>query len=137
MTKVESYGEHTFSGSLLFESSLDSTMPEFDRFALGGFLRLSGFQHNQLTAQHAALGEVVYYKKLGVMPRGLGNATYLGGSLEAGNVWQDRHDIASSDLIWAGSVFFGADTVLGPFYLAYGQSQGNTSSVYLVLGQTF
>jgi NTE family protein len=137
MTKVVTYGEHTFSGSVLYESSLLSTMPEFDRFALGGFLRLSGYQHDQLTGQHAALGEVVYYKKLGVLPRGLGNATYVGGSVEAGNVWQNRHDIALSDLIWSGSVFFGADTVLGPLYLAYGQSQGNTSSIYFVLGQTF
>jgi len=137
MTKVASYGGHSFSGSLLFESGWKSTMPEFDRFTLGGFLRLSGYQRAQLTGQHAVLGEMVYYKKLGALPRGLGRGTYLGGSVEAGNVWQNRDDIALSDMIWAGSVFFGADTVLGPLYLAYGHAQGNTSSIYLVLGQTF
>ncbi len=137
MTKVVSYGEHTFSGSLSFESSLQSTMPEFDRFALGGFLQLSGYQHHQLTGQHAALGEVVYYKKIGVLARGLGTATYIGGSVERGNVWQNGSDIALADMIWAGSAFFGADTILGPLYLAYGRAQGNTASIYLVLGQTF
>ena len=137
MTKVVSFGEHTLSGSLSLESSLDSSMPAFDRFALGGFLRLSGYQHNQLTGQHAAFGDLVYYKRLGVLPRGLGSATYLGGSVEAGNAWQNRGDVTPAEMIWAGSVFFGADTVLGPLYLAYGHAQGNTGSVYLVLGQAF
>ena len=137
MTKVVSYGGHTFSGSLSFESSLQSTMPEFDRFALGGFLQLSGYQHKQLTGQHAALGEVLYYKKIGTLARGLGTATYIGGSVERGNVWQNGSDISLADMIWAGSVFFGADTMLGPLYLAYGHAQGNTASIYLVLGQTF
>ena len=137
LTKVATYGEHTFSGSLLFQSSLQSDMPEFDRFALGGFLQLSGYQHDQLTGQHAALGKLVYYKKFGVLPRGLGTAMYIGGSVETGNVWQNGSDIALADMTWAGSIFFGADTVLGPLYLAYGHAQGNTASLYLVLGQTF
>ena len=137
MTKVATFGEHTISGSVLFQTSLQSDMPEFDRFALGGFLQLSGYQRNQMTGQHAALGKVVYYKKFGVLPRGLGTATYIGGSVETGNVWQNGSDIALADMTWAGSVFFGADTMLGPLYLAYGHAQGNTASIYFVLGQTF
>ncbi len=47
---------------------------------------------------------------------------YLGASLEARNVWDDRSDMGFDDLIVAGSAFFGADLPIGPVYLAYGHA---------------
>jgi NTE family protein len=61
---------------------------------------------------------------------------YVGGSFEAGNVWQLRSDFSLSSLRTAASAFIAADTFMGPVWLAYGQSGGN-SSVYLVVGRVF
>ena len=79
-------------------------------------------------------GVTVYYNKLGnsaFLP------LYLGGSLEVGNVFEDRSDIGFSDSIFAGSLFLGADTLLGPVYLAYGNAEGGKSAYYIYLGRSF
>ena len=62
---------------------------------------------------------------------------YLGATLEAGNVWDDRGDMAFNDLIIAGSMFLGLDSPIGPVYLAYGHAEGGNDSVYLFLGRPF
>ncbi len=43
--------------------------------------------------------------------------TYLGGSLEGGNVWETYEDVSLDDLIGAGSVFLGVDLPFGPLQL--------------------
>jgi len=48
-----------------------------------------------------------------------------------------RTKIVLADMILAGSVFLGVDTVQGPLYLPYRHAQGNISLLNLVLGQTF
>ncbi len=58
---------------------------------------------------------------------------HLGGSLEAGGVWDQRRDIGSN-LIGAGSVFIGVDTFLGPIFLGYGYAQGGHNAAYLSFG---
>ena len=103
-------------------------------FLLGGLLNLSGLRDEQLAGSYLGFGRAVYYHKLATVPF-IGGAIYAGGSLEAGNVWQQRADVAASDLVKAGSVFLAADTFLGPFYIAYGRASGGASSFYLFLGR--
>ncbi len=43
----------------------------------------------------------------------------------------------ASSLIFAGSLFVGAETYLGPLYLAYGRAEGGHQSLYLYLGHKF
>jgi len=62
---------------------------------------------------------------------------YLGGSLEAGNTWQNTNDVDFNNLIGAGSLFFGLDTFIGPLYIAYGVAENNHSSFYLYIGKIF
>ena len=54
-----------------------------------------------------------------------------------GNVWQDRGDIGTDDLITGGSLFTGLDTFFGPIYLALGLAEGGETTLYLFLGQPF
>jgi len=103
-------------------------------FLLGGLLNLSGLRDTQLAGSYLGFGRVVYYHKLATVPF-IGGAVYAGGSLEAGNVWQQRADVAAGDLVKAGSAFLAADTFLGPFYFAYGRASGGASSFYLFLGR--
>ena len=108
-----------------------------DLFALGGLFNLSGFPSDELTGQNFASGALIYYRNIGAQEGLLNVPLYLGASLEAGNVWDDRSDMGFDDLIVAGSGFLGADTPLGPVYLAYGHAEGGNDSVYFFLGQTF
>jgi NTE family protein len=57
----------------------------------------------------------------------------LGGSLEAGGVWDTRHEIGKG-AIAAGSIFLGADTFLGPIFVGYGYAQGGHNALYLTFG---
>ena len=103
-------------------------------YLLGGFLNLSGLRYQQLEGSYLGLGRVVYYHRVAQVPL-IGGNFYAGGSLEAGNTWQQRGDASTGNLITAGSVFVAADTFLGPFYLAYGRASGGASSFYLLLGR--
>ena len=110
-------------------------IPVYDEFTLGGFLRLSGYQSEELRGQYAGLGRLVYYQNVGQLGGALGGNIYLGGSLEIGNTWDSSSDIKLDDLHPAGSVFAGADTLLGPLYLAFGLSDKDHYSLYLYLGR--
>jgi NTE family protein len=102
---------------------------------LGGFLRLSGLNFGALSGPHAAVGNLVYYRLLGDSARGLFDApVYLGGSLEAGNVWQDQSDIGLDSLIASGSIFLAFDTFFGAVYVAAGFAEGGEQAYYLSIG---
>jgi NTE family protein len=80
---------------------------------------------------------IYYYRLAGA---GLGEfhmPLYAGFSLEAGNAWATRGDISGRTLIYAGSLLVGAETYLGPIYLAYGQAEGGRHSLYLSVGHKF
>ena len=63
--------------------------------------------------------------------------SYVGASLETGNVWQDSKDASFNNTITAGSVFLGVDTPIGPLYLAYGHANSGDDSFYIYLGPRF
>ena len=103
-------------------------------FLLGGFLNLSGLRNGQLAGSYLGFARAVYYHPIARIPL-IGGTVFAGGSLEAGNVWQQRSSVSSSDLLKAGSVFLAADTFVGPFYFAYGRATGGASSFYVYLGR--
>jgi NTE family protein len=129
----------TLIPSLDIRTTLDNDdLPVQDTFPLGGFLNLSGYAADELYGRHTGLARLMVYREM--FSAGLGflnTPLYLGASVEAGNVWNRREDIRTESLIWAGSVFVGTRTFLGPIYLAYGQAQRDHSSLYLFLGQRF
>jgi NTE family protein len=115
----------------------DGDIPIYDQVPLGGFLNLSGLSRGVLFGENAALAELVYYRKLVELTPGFGRGIYGGFSIEAGEVWSDRREFAIDDAIVAGSVFLGADTLLGPLYLGVGVAEGGDTAVYLQLGPPF
>ena len=130
----ESFGAHTFGVGGRFETTIDGDAEIQNRFRMGGFLDLSGFNNDALSGQHSALLTGVYYRRfnqLKFLP------WYIGGSLELGNVWEERDDIDVDSAILSGSVFLGADTPIGPFYTGYGYAEGGNNSLFLFLGKTF
>jgi NTE family protein len=129
-----SWGRNILVGNLNLEVTPDDDAPIQSLYTLGGFLKLSGFDQDRLTGQQAALVRAVYMRRLKDTRF---FRAYLGGSLEWGNVWQDSSDIGD-DTIFAGSVFLGADTPIGPLYFGYGHNDsGEGGSLYLFLGPLF
>ena len=107
-------------------------------FPLGGFLNLSGLKANSIAGPHFAIARTIFYKQIGRGGPGyLDVPTYLGISLEAGNVWEHRGDASFGSLRHDGSVFLGMDTFLGPVYIASGFDDQGQRAFYLFLGRTF
>jgi len=133
-SRAKTWNDHTVLSQFTVNTTLDDDAPVYRLFSLGGFGQLSGFQESQISGQHSALVSAAYYRRfreLSAVP------LYAGASVEWGNVWQDRSDASIDNGLFGGSVFIGADTFFGPFYLGYGLSEGNTDSFFMFLGNPF
>jgi NTE family protein len=128
------WGRNTLTGRIGGFSTLEGTAPLGAGVRLGGFLRLSGLQEGQLSGQHAGLITLAYYRRISDIQF---FRSYLGASLELGNVWQDSKDASFDNTIFAGSVFLGVDTPIGPLYAAYGHADTDANSFYIYLGPRF
>ena len=119
-------------------TNLDSNPQIRTSFPLGGFLNLSGLAPDSISGKHYAIARGLYFRQVGRGGDGFLNVpTYVGLSLELGNIWDNRRDITLGSARRNGSVFLGLDTLLGPVYLGTGfDTEGNTA-FYLFLGRTF
>jgi NTE family protein len=64
-------------------------------------------------------------------------SAYAGATLEAGNVWDFADEIGFDSLRYSGSLFIGAESPLGPAYLAAGYSDSGDVAIYFYLGNPF
>ncbi len=136
-----SFGENDTNTILtggLVRYTAEGTPSVDSRPELGGLFRLSGLARDEVSGQHAALGLVSYYRDItGGQTSFVNLPVYVGFSLEAGQVFETRDDFKSFDLRYAGSLWVGLDTPLGPLYLAYGRAEAGRQSGYLFLGRAF
>lgn len=126
-----SWGRYTIIPSVELGKSTRGDTPFYALFRAGGFLRLSGFESDELSGQELALGRAVFYRRMNditFLP------VYVGGSLEYGAIGDD---IDEDDGKAAGSLFLGADSFFGPLYLGAGFAEGGNASAYMFLGQRF
>lgn len=131
-----SLGAHTLLPRFSLGLSLDDDLPFYDEFLLGGASTLSGFNADELHGKQKGLFKLMYYYQLSKNLLSFARASYLGGSLDLGNVWQDHNDISFSDSIFGGSIFYATDTILGPLYVGYGlNEEARDGAFFLSLGQ--
>ncbi len=136
--KPVTWGRNTILNLFKVATSFDSDLPDHQSLELGGFLNLSGYSPGEITGQHGFQYSMVFYRQIGgIQNSALGNAVYLGGSLEVGNGWYDLHDAGLVDLKYSGSILIGLDTILGPLYLAHGFAGAGRRINYFYLGRTF
>ena len=132
-----SMGPHTLELELKGGGAIDGDLPLYDLQYLGGLFNLSGYLINQLQGQQSVLGRVAYYYRLANVPVLL-KGLYAGMSLEAGQVYGRLDGSPSIGLLPAAAIFVGADSALGPVYLAYGHAfDGNLNTVYLYVGTSY
>ena len=136
---VKTWGAHSLLAGLDIQTQLDDVAGAQNLLSTGGLFRLSGFPRDALSGRHTATGRMIYYRQIRSNPlRGLLEASlYVGGSLEIGNAWQNSDDISLSNSLLAGALFVGADTFIGPVYLAGGLAEGGHSALYLFIGRPF
>ncbi|MCC5860525.1 MAG: patatin-like phospholipase family protein [Gammaproteobacteria bacterium] len=101
---------------------------------LGGLANLSGYGERQLAGPQVFLARSLLMRRMGDTQQLFSLPTYLGVSLEAGNVWEQRADFSFDDLIYAGALYLGISTPLGPVFLGYGRSSEGSSAIYLNFG---
>lgn len=115
-----------------------------EQYSLGGLFNLSGYPKNYLFGPDVRFASLIYMYKLHENKFSMFNSPlYLGSSLERGrvkdNIWQNAEQ--PSEWIWAGSVFLGWDSVIGPIYLGYGQAESlyrdKAYQFYLSIGQPY
>jgi NTE family protein len=132
------FGRHTVEALVAGGGKIGpEEIPVYDQFGLGGFLKLSGLQRDQLRSDRFAFGRLIYRGRVADIP--LFGGVQVGASLEAARlrplvpIW--RGEIVSGDLtVMAGSVFVGVDSPLGPLFLGFGYANRDNKAVYLFLG---
>jgi NTE family protein len=100
---------------------------------LGGFAQLTGLGESERLGSRALVGRALAYRRLneaGIVSVPL----YFGGSLEAGQNWLPGQPVRSRHLDIGGSLFLGADTLLGPVYLGYGRLSSGEGAAFLRIG---
>ncbi len=130
-----SKGRHSLLGLSNFYSALGTDSPE--TYNLGGLFKLSGYPIDSIAGQYGGNLTLLYLYRISDLPLGLGNGLYIGGSIEAGNLWAEQSDVDLSDLRYAGSLAIGADTIVGPVYLAMGISEDGDRALYFFIGRSF
>ena len=142
LTRAVTKGENTFLPRLALGTSFGTELATFDKFALGGFTNLSGYEKGEIVGARYGLVSLMFYRALGGLPESpLGSAVYVGGSLSMGYAWDHGETIAETfqwgDHASGASVFVGFDTLLGPIYLAQGFGDGGRRVSYFYLGRAF
>jgi NTE family protein len=135
-----SFGRDTFSFSASGGTTLQSNVSNDLNllFPLGGFLNLSALRADSLLGPNYGIARLMFYRQIGRGGPGyLDVPTYVGMSLEAGNVWQTRSEASFGNTQKDASLFLGMDTLLGPLYIATGFDQHGNQAFYLFLGRTF
>ncbi|PML51028.1 serine protease [Vibrio lentus] len=137
---AQSIEKHTLVAKFDFGmvESKNSVFP-IDPKELGGFLNLSGIPRNSLIGQNLAYGSLIYRYKWFENDFGLFESPfYIGASLEHGGVWSNNDlSLDEAPMYTAGSLFAGVDSPIGPIILAYGKTEGNYDSVYLIIGTSY
>ena len=132
-------GRHTVDGLIAGGNRIGSNeIPIYDQFELGGFLNLSGLSRAQLRSDRFVFGRLIYRSQVAKIP--VVEDVHLGFSLEGARlnpvipVWRGK--VVTGDLnVFAGSIFMGIDSPLGPLFLGFGYANSDNKAVYLYLGR--
>jgi NTE family protein len=125
---------NTFLLSGLYSGTVDGIAPIDRTFQTGGLFEMPGFGVNELSGQHLALLRLGYQRQL---TRIQAIDTYVGFTLQSGNVFNATDDISVDNFMMAGSAFLGFDTFAGPAWFGVGYAEEGSTAFYIQLGPIF
>ncbi|MEM1229017.1 MAG: patatin-like phospholipase family protein [Pseudomonadota bacterium] len=105
--------------------------------SLGGFRRITALPENSVPNNRYALASLEVFRRLTSTRQIVSVPVYLGATLEYAEVDLDIFAQGEEESILAGSVYLGAETVLGPFLLGVGVGSDDAFSVFLHFGRGF
>jgi NTE family protein len=132
-----SFGRDTLAFSAAGGTTLQANVTDLNlQFPLGGFLSLSALRADSLLGSNYGIARALFYRQIGRGGPGYFDLpTYLGLSLEMGNVWQSRSEASFGNTQRNASVWLGLDTFIGPVYIATGFDTHHNQQFYLFLGR--
>jgi NTE family protein len=131
-----SFGNHSFAVGWKFGGKIGSDpLPRFDQFQWGGLLQMSGYRTGQIYAEDLRFGRLMYYHR--IMKGTLFEGAYGGFSFEIGDVGKPLVPGSPTGTLRSGSLFVGADSLLGPMYFGYGRAEDGNSAIYFFLGRPY
>lgn len=129
-----SRGPHTvFAAAAGGASSPASHLPVREEFLLGGFGSLSGFGDGELRGEAFAALRAGWLRRIAEIPPAL-RAVVAGGWVEVGDAWDPSLD-DELDARSAITAAVGAETLLGPTFLAWSRAEGGHTRFTLSLGR--
>lgn len=135
--KAETFGRTTLTARIAYGDSFKSAPNLVGLFTLGGFRNLSGRPRDQLLGETFAFGGLAVRYRLTRAPGVIVKGLYVGATAELGNAWASRDLASLHNMHGAWSVFVTTDTLLGPVYLAYGNSGNKNQALYFFLNRGF
>lgn len=133
--KLFSFDDHTIVLGMIGGTGLGSELPGYAQLTLGGPFSFAGLAEDQFRGSYLGVGQIGYRYRIMQLPSQIGRAVYVISRFDVGNVWRDEVD--TDDLRYGGSLGLGADTALGPMYIAYGQADEGYDRFYFSMGTAF
>ncbi len=131
------HSKHTVMISAEGGTDFGSHLPVYDKWILGGFLRMSAYNLRQITGNHYGFGQLIYMYHITANQSSYSDGFYTGVVFEAGNAWNEKDRIGFSELRYSYSLMAGMDTFIGPLYVGCSFSEKWNRKYYLNIGRTF
>ena len=131
-TQFKTVGGNTLELHARLQTAGQRSSVRVERYSLGGFQQLSGYERDQLLGNHVLLLRLGAYRRLSQTPA-LTRGFFVGGTLEAGNAWARSSDVSLSRLRTGMSLYLGADTGIGSLYLALTHAPQGRTGITLML----
>jgi len=119
-------------------SDLNSNLPPYEQYVIGGAELFEGYYYQELTGNHIlTIGGDLRFA-LFKLPLGIGESVYLRGGGNIGRIWDESFDaLVRTDWVWGGRLGVAVNTALGELNIAWSINDEARSIVYVLLGPAY
>ena len=119
--------------SIALRGGRSPNAPYYEYFRLGGLFNLTGYHQDELAGDSYVYGRLGYARRWNSPYT---NGVYGGIMAESGATWLPGQARSASDMKYSGTLYLGADTLLGPVYVGYGHAEAGRQAFYLLIGSS-
>lgn len=119
--------------SIALRGGRSPNAPYYEYFRLGGLFNLTGYHQDELAGDSYVYGRLGYARRWNSPYT---NGVYGGIMAESGATWLPGQARSASDMKYSGTLYLGADTLLGPVYVGYGRAEAGRQAFYLLIGSS-
>ena len=108
-------------------------------FSLGGAKRLAGSAYGRWTGSRMQYGRLSLAREFSGTFDAIKQPVWIGAAAEAGRAWNPNapktSESSDDDWHYAGSVYVGIDSLIGPLFFSYGRTFGDESAFFFLWGR--